>query len=63
MKKDIPEDDAEGKAFSKSVGTLVRSGGIDAAHLGKEPSSGSVDSLLMFLRSSGHRIFITKIFY
>lgn len=44
------------------MGTLVRSGGIDASHLGQKPRLGGVDSLLMFLRSSGHLIFIKKYF-
>ena len=56
MTNDIPENDAEGETLSQFVGALVGSGGVNAAHLGEQPSSGSVDSLLVLLGSSGHRI-------
>ena len=52
--KDIPEDDAEGETFSELVGALARSSGVNSTGLSKQPASGSVDSLLMLLRSSGH---------
>ena len=37
MKGDVPEDDSEGKAFSKFVGSLRGTGGIDASDFGEQP--------------------------
>ena len=58
----LPDDDGEGQAFSKFVGSLVGSGSVDSSHLGKEPWSRGVNSLKVLLWSSGHWIFIKKYF-
>jgi hypothetical protein len=44
------------------VGALAGTGGIDAGHFGQQPGVRGVDPLQMLLGSSGHSIFITKIF-
>lgn len=41
----VPEDDGEREALSEFVGTLAGSAGVDAAGLGQEPGTGSVNSL------------------